>query len=413
MRGRNERAGNFGVLFGVTLTGLLGFGALAVDLSFVRNTRSQLRNAVDASAHAALIELRRTESTSAATAMAQSIAAQNLVGGKPLTLSSADVVYGQWDFTTSTFTAGVSPPNAVQVNATRDETSADGPIALFFAPIFGTTAAEGAASAVSAYRSREVMIVQDVTGTFQVSMDVAREADLLFLQYMIDNNFPGDRIGMTVFTGAGEVFTPLTSVESGGSSVYAQWNGDGRPTCDPCGTIWTSVFNEDLTGLTICFEGEWGSEPPAPFDADHMISCAAGNPDPGPGAHAFGTAPAGGLNAAIEEFDANGIAGNARVIVYVSDGRPQCYNLDTMTDSCAAARGVDGQNAALDAAARGISIYPVSICEGCSASARTQQFAYNETLVAGYGRAYTTDDYDDLPSILLDIAKAIPVAIVQ
>jgi len=258
-----------------------------------------------------------------------------------------------------------------------------------------------------------VIIVQDVTGTFQLSMDVAREADLLFLQYMMDHQFPGDRIGMAVFTGDGEIFTPLTSVESGGSAVYAQWQGDGRPTCNPCTSIASSTYSEDLTGLTICFESTWGSEPPAPFDADHMISCAAGNPDPGPGAHAFGTAPATGINAAVEEFQSNGIPGNARIIVYVSDGRPQCANGDRMTDACPAARGVDGTNAAQDAAALGISIYPVSICEDCTAGARTQQFAYNETLVAGYGRAYTSDDYDDLPDILLDIARSIPVAIVQ
>lgn len=53
------------------------------------------------------------------------------------------------------------------------------------------------------------------------------------------------------------------------------------------------------------------------------------------------------------------------------------------------------------------------ICNGCSASSQNAQFAYNSTLITGYGKAYITPTASQLPAILLEIQRAIPVALVQ
>ena len=55
---RRARGGNYAVLFGVSMIGVLGFAALAVDMSWLLLADNQAQNAADAAAHAGLIVLR-------------------------------------------------------------------------------------------------------------------------------------------------------------------------------------------------------------------------------------------------------------------------------------------------------------------------------------------------------------------
>src|SRR3954466_9754760 len=78
-RGRNRRGATL-VLVALSMTAILGFAAMAVDLSQMGAYRSELQRAADAGAHAAAIQLTKTRYDSAA-AIAISFVTANPVFG--------------------------------------------------------------------------------------------------------------------------------------------------------------------------------------------------------------------------------------------------------------------------------------------------------------------------------------------
>ena len=67
----HARRGSYAILVALLLIVLLGFAALAIDLSYLRLARMQAQNAADAGAHAALMELRKTRDEEVARARAR------------------------------------------------------------------------------------------------------------------------------------------------------------------------------------------------------------------------------------------------------------------------------------------------------------------------------------------------------
>lgn len=402
MRPIRTRGGNFVTFFALGLTTLLGAGAIAVDLSYVRTVRAQLKNGVDAAAHAALVELRATGNTDSATTVAQAVAAANRAGGYPVAVENTDVVFGAWDFDSHSFDPSAAYFNAVQVASSRDEGSTYGGIRLFIGPTLGWSEGDAAASAVAAFRFRDMVIVQDVTISFQDSIDRAREADVAFLDYVHEQNFPRDRIGMVTFTGDAETWTDMQIVADNYTTIRDQWFGDGVPAhytyVDRRGRT-VDAYNNKTAGLTECYDPGRG----APFGSNYMISCWAG------GGY---TSPGPGILRGVSELLALGDNGNVKIIIFVSDGRPQCATASS-SDPCTAARIQAAYDAADYAADNGIHTFVVSFCEGCSESEQATQFAFNARLVTGIGQAYNTPSADELPDILLAIAQAIPLAIVS
>ena len=57
---RHHRRGSYAIMVALLMIVLLGFAALAIDLSYLRLARLQAQNAADAGAHAALTEFRVT-----------------------------------------------------------------------------------------------------------------------------------------------------------------------------------------------------------------------------------------------------------------------------------------------------------------------------------------------------------------
>ncbi len=428
LRRDQDRRGNFAVIFAGLITALLSFAALAIDVSYIRNCRMQLTNAVDAAAHAALLEYRLNSDQGSAVAVAQAVAATNRVGGKMVTLDPSDVVFGSWDYDTREFSTGGAFINAVQVNATRNAASADGPLALFFAPVMGITSATADSSAVGAFRFREIMLVLDITGSFQLNMDNARDAMTNFLDLIHDTNFPQDSIGLVLFANVATEFDELQSVAPNYNALRSHWVGNGVTTCNSCTSMSAlSDFNPDVTGLQVCHKCDRSGCNPTgnytlasnvchpPFNkCDDNLSCNAG----AIAGSNEGTAHAPGLEAGIDALVDAGTNGNVKVLVLLSDGKPQCgvggTNAgESITDPCPAQRAYEAQLQAARAQDESISIYTVSFCNGCSSSAEAQQYAFMQTLISGSGVAYSTTEGDDLSGILGDIARSLPVALVQ
>ncbi len=136
VRQRRER-GNVAMLLAIILPMLLGFAALVIDLGHGWQVRNQQQNAVDSAALAGVRDLDGTPTQfNPAIASAVYYAGLNSANSQSVTVPSSNVVLGNWNFTTRTFTpfGGTMAPyrvNAVQVNAPSLS------MPTWFAPIIG------------------------------------------------------------------------------------------------------------------------------------------------------------------------------------------------------------------------------------------------------------------------------------
>lgn len=168
----NNQRGAVLVFVALAIIMLLGFVALAIDISHLAVTKNELQNAADAGALAGARFLYTEDGTSVredANEIAWKTATENVSDRETVEVNwtsgnSGDVQRGHWSFTTRTFTRNDSTIavnlsgggnldtdpnfiNAVRVIARREST----PVSSFFARIFGSDSFIQSATAV-AYR---------------------------------------------------------------------------------------------------------------------------------------------------------------------------------------------------------------------------------------------------------------------
>lgn len=143
MRQTTVKGGRRGIaLIWVAITGIVFIGliGLALDAGYGLLTGHQLQNAADAAALAGAMVV-RADSTQAQQKATQ-FGLANAAAGDPVQLSFDDIRTGRWQRPTGPFTPDSDanfrpPPNAVEVTASRTDTSAGGPLPLLFGPAFG------------------------------------------------------------------------------------------------------------------------------------------------------------------------------------------------------------------------------------------------------------------------------------
>jgi Flp pilus assembly protein TadG len=442
---RPERSGERGaiaVLMGLLMTVIMGFAALGVDVAYIRLARMEMKAAADAAAHAGMTVLRLTKGNAGtATAIAKVVASRNYVLGASVTLDDEDVVFGVWDYDTSTFTAGSSPVNALRIHGRKSDLSATaGTIKTTLGRTLGITEANVAQMSFGAYRPRAMMFEMDVTGSFlttSCAIDDAIAADLAFLKAMYDAASAKDRIGMDVFTGEAYPFTPLQLLQPNYTSIRSDWKGDEL----------SALSASHETGIGVCSQD---TERP-----DATWSCGGGNtgwPNQAflksgiPNPKCWAADPVhfqppvtlktvyGGTNigAAIKRGRET-LEAEARSIVVFTDGGPLCCEAKgggaicpNGGNPCCADATVPGCNdnasgacqcsAALIqfatdeanlAAAEGIDVYVLSF------GGYAPWINFARSLARGRGFTLDTNDKNQLKSKLEEIANAIPVALVQ
>jgi Flp pilus assembly protein TadG len=162
----NQRGVAF-ILVIIAIGALLAFAALALDVGTVMVVKNELHNVSDAAALAATRQLGRiyeemsyeerenyNASADAATiiSVAQQVGGSNKVAGSTgVTIHASDVEIGRWDEPANPlgFRATLSQPDAVRVMVRKDG-SANGPVATFFAGIFGRDTIDVSAKATAA-----------------------------------------------------------------------------------------------------------------------------------------------------------------------------------------------------------------------------------------------------------------------
>lgn len=131
---RNEK-GFVLTMTGVSMVALVSFFALVVDLGRIYVTKSELQNAADAAALAAIVEVSVSQDTARESAF--DFGTSHYAAGSNILFEVSDVQFGHFDFETSQFSLGEEPTNGLEVKARRVTGSPSGPLPLFFAPFFG------------------------------------------------------------------------------------------------------------------------------------------------------------------------------------------------------------------------------------------------------------------------------------
>ncbi len=386
---RHDRRGNYAILFGVSLTAMLGLAALAVDSALLHYANVQSQAIADAGAHAALVQLRETGSIDQSRDFAVQVINSNRLMGQAAEVEESDIVFGTWDYASRDFDAAGEWVNSVQVTIRKTDDSPNGPVATLLMRLFGVdyNDVQAQSPAIGALRFREIMVVQDITGSFQQEITLAEEADLTLLEYLAENPQPGDRIGMVTFVGAAEVWSDLQYIETDYATNEAQWSS-----------------------LDWCDRSYWPNyhyPPPTYHEAPQMMGCNTGS-DPATYWYDSGTNQGSGINTALDVLTDPSQTSeySLKTIILVSDGKPQCVPSDSACDN---AVSIEGDDAADWAAENNVTIYSVSYNETYD----PVQSAYMESLVRGYGRFYETPDATQLPEILEEIARSIPIALVK
>ena len=215
-----RRHGNVAVIVALALVVILGFGALAIDLGYLRLAGTEAQDAADAAGRAAVVALRRTGNAGEAERAARAVTAQNRVGGGTPDVESLEL--GTWDG--AGFAAG-EPVNAARVRVGRSGANA---VPLFLGRLFGRDRGEVVRGAtVAAVESATVLIVdlapQDGAAAAFAGVRAGARA---YLAARLRVHGPGDRVALVAYAAnVAFVITPLTEVadEAARGSVSAAW----------------------------------------------------------------------------------------------------------------------------------------------------------------------------------------------
>lgn len=182
-----QRHGNMAVILTLSVTVLLGFGAVAMDIGYARSVDLELRNAAEAASHAATSQLDGTEEGMiAARATAVALAARNVAGGVEVELDAndgnlmtGDVVTGVWDDDVGVFipSEDFELVNAVRVRPRKELPLLVAPMALGTDSVNLTddaamVAIRGGAGAVDCYIPLAVPVCLVTTYGVEGMMDV-------------------------------------------------------------------------------------------------------------------------------------------------------------------------------------------------------------------------------------------------
>ncbi len=170
---KGRRRGAVAAQVAVSLTVMLGFTALSVDVGAMYNAKAELQRTADASALAAasmLGEYAEGDPLEAARQAASKYAASNTLFGQPIVLDpQVDVVFGRANYDAVAnqyaFTPTTNAPDAVQVTARFTDDSPNGPLPLYFAAILGRRTTQIAAEATAIIVPRDIAIVADLSGS--------------------------------------------------------------------------------------------------------------------------------------------------------------------------------------------------------------------------------------------------------
>ncbi|MEL6347596.1 MAG: pilus assembly protein TadG-related protein [Myxococcota bacterium] len=412
---RNRR-GNYAVILTLSLIIPLGFGALALDTSYIRLTQTQAQDVADAASQSALFMLRRTGDQALAEEAAQVVVDRNEIGDDVGDMK--DIDFGTWNYDTDSFSPTTFSPNAVEVTVARENSNS---LDLLLSKTMGYTTFEVERSAVSSTRDLQVILVIDITGSWgEADFAYARDASLVFWDVLSQSYSDFDQLGMTIFTNRYSwAYTDMPYIVDVANTTQIDDN-------------W-SVLNIASKGGTDAnpYDGK-GCKLKDKAERNDFTSPAGGcYPDmPREYTDEPGTDHTTGITQAFGMFNDNFNNAAYRAMIVLTDGRPANVKTPTdITDPTKSKRAADGYKE--DRWPQYVGPVPHNAGDIRTDSiALTQQmwddlrvntwvvsFVANETFMEsmphGDGYYVRTTDPSEIIDIFEDIANSLPLAIVR
>ncbi len=169
-----RRRGSVLPLLAISLTGLIGFLALGIDMGMLVITKAQAQNAADLASLTAARTLTGDVGSNynqgAATINAQNILTWNAILGQSIQSSQLQLTYGTYDYnqTTQTFNANFPGTAGTPTSAVTATVTANNPKSAFSA-IFGFQFLPNVtATATAVHRPRDLALVMDLSGSMRM-----------------------------------------------------------------------------------------------------------------------------------------------------------------------------------------------------------------------------------------------------
>ncbi|MEN0060738.1 MAG: vWA domain-containing protein [Myxococcota bacterium] len=244
---RMPQRGSYAAVYAIAASALVAFGAIAVDLSMLRLADAEIQAVADASAQAAILELRSTNNRAVAKAVSQQVTGHNRVAG-------IQPIQDHLDF--GLFEAGVFTPTSLNANAVRVDVKVD--VDLPFSGFWGAGSQTLRGTAAAAARPLHTIVVVDITRSWSpVDFVGARDGAVAVFDHMASAAGKNDRVGLVVFHGKyGTEFTPLTRVDDAvANGVREEWL-----KLDRAQLTGTAIPVEPLPPVPLQFNDETGTD---------------------------------------------------------------------------------------------------------------------------------------------------------
>ncbi len=249
---RNEE-GATAIFVAVVMLAMIGMASFAIDIGFIAVTKSELQNAADAAALAAVrrlgkfyedgVALDLDEVRSAAKGVVGT--GKNTVGGKTISILDEDIEINIWNGYRFIDSQTPSQPDAVRVTVRRDSQN-NGPINTFFARIFGVDEIEMTAVAIGALTNTDLPDTSSLewVGVSSEHFD-SSDPNMDFAAY-----YCGDEIDFTNCVAQIQSGQDLSSVQIGTSLDFSSRVDDSASAFQSTGMISVVVFDHtEDTGL--------------------------------------------------------------------------------------------------------------------------------------------------------------------
>ncbi len=168
----HRRRGAVAVQVAVSMSAIVGFAALTIDVGVVYNAKTDLQRTADAAALAAASKLAAYDEgdpLALARAEAVRLVELNTVMREQVSVSGSDVEFGRAVYNEDSGSYDFQPttqfPDAVRVVVSKTSGSANGGLRLYFARIFGKETADVSAEAIAMMVPRDIAIVADLSAS--------------------------------------------------------------------------------------------------------------------------------------------------------------------------------------------------------------------------------------------------------
>lgn len=226
---------------------VLGF---SIDMAYMQLVQTEMRLASDNAARIAADNLSKYENEARAVAAGIEVADDFLVAGTPLRLKSEDFDFGRMIFNIDGsigFDPVGFPPNAVKINAVRNEANADGMVPLFFSRLIGRESYAPEVSSTAAFLNVDICLVLDRSTSMKFAVTSTESG-----MSLSDRRFcraPNSISRWTALDNAVRVFTHTLNTNSAEEQVSIVTYGSDISTISPtlCGRMPAATLDMQLS----------------------------------------------------------------------------------------------------------------------------------------------------------------------